>query len=229
MNWTDPVSGETFHGFKEMGFLPGAFLNILVMLGWSPGLEKELFSLEELVEQFSIDRVHKGGAKFDFEKAKWFNSKYIQGMNDEALLPLVKPFVENHISAVEDEILLQVIHLMKDRCTLLTDFWNLGSFLFISPEAWDLEPIREKWNMARKEFFDGLVAVFAAAEWTHDALEASFNAALQPSGLKKGDVLLPLRIMLVGGKFGPGVFQVAELIGREATIGRIKHVLTLMA
>ncbi len=221
MNWLDPRTGETTKGFKEMGFLPDAFVNMLAMLGWNDGSGKEILSREELIDRFSIDRVHKGGAKFDFEKAKWFNNQYIQQTDNAVLLPLVKPYIKQDV--VDETLLLQVIALVKDRCSFLSDFWEQGHFFFIRPELTEVATIRDKWTDAKQAFFNAwLQAITALPIAGHEALEQSFTALLEPHGLKKGDVLLPLRIMLVGGKYGPGVFHIAHLIGIDETIARIQ-------
>jgi glutamyl-tRNA synthetase len=227
MNWYDPKTGETTGGFKEMGFMPQAFVNMLAMLGWNGGSEQELFSLDELVKNFSIERVHKGGAKFDFEKAKWFNHQYIQHTDDATLAELAKPYVDAELGVGNWELglLSKAIPLIKDRCTLLPDFWAQGHFFFVMPEIKEEAAIKEKWNDQKKQFFTGWAAALQSADaWTHDSLEAGFNELMPKHGLKKGDVLLPLRIMLVGGKYGPGVFAIAEVIGKEETIKRINKV-----
>lgn len=221
MNWKDPKTGDVTHGFRERGFLPEAFVNILAMLGWNAGTEQEIFSMEELIQQFSIERVHKGGAKFDFEKAKWFNHQYLQRTGDKELAELAKPYITTHGVMVDDSYLEKIVALIKERCTLLPDFWEQGHFFFTTPEIKELAVIQEKWNEQKKAFFESWIASFSTIEWSHDALEASFNDGLTAHGMKKGDVLLPLRIMLVGGKYGPGVFAIAELIGREETAKRV--------
>jgi glutamyl-tRNA synthetase len=230
MNWTDPKTGDTTHGFREIGFLPEAFVNMLAMLGWNDGTGQEIFSIDELVKKFSIERVHKGGAKFDFEKAKWFNQQYIQQKKEDELLPLVLPIIQQHIETKADEqTLRQIIALIKDRCTLLTDFWQQGHFFFVTPEIKELTTIREKWNEQKKHFFERWTKLLdSQKEWTHSTIENSFNQLVQEIGLKKGDLLLPLRIMLVGGKYGPGVFHIAELIGKEETIKRINNALNAL-
>ena len=226
MNWTDPKSGEVMKGFREMGFLPQAFVNMLAMLGWNDGTGKEIFTMDELIKQFSIDRVHKGGAKFDFEKAKWFNNQYIQHTDNVTLAGLARPFIEEHVAGVSDELLIKVVGLIKDRCTLLPDFWAQGHFFFETPEIKELATIKDKWTEQKQQFFAAWLAELANLnEWTHDPLEAGFNELMPKYGLKKGDVLLPLRIMLVGGKYGPGVFAIAELIGQAETLKRIGAVL----
>ncbi len=228
MNWTDPRTNETTKGFREMGFLPQAFVNMLAMLGWNSGSEQEIFSLDELVSRFSIDRVHKGGAKFDFEKAKWFNHQYIQRTDNATLTGLVMPYIDEQQGPgkVTPELLEQVIGLVKDRCTLLPDFWAQGHFFFATPETIDIAAIKEKWNAPKQDFFTEWKNVLEnLPEWNHDAIEASCNEYVGKHGLKKGDVMLPLRIMLVGGKYGPGVYAIAEVIGKNETIKRIGSVL----
>ncbi len=233
MNWFDPKTGETTKGFREMGFLPQAFVNMLAMLGWNPGVEQELFALDELVQIFSLERVHKGGAKFNFEKAKWFNHQYIQQTDNTVLAEMVLPYILNGINLAENlqlttydlRLVEKVVGLIKDRCHLLTDFWEQGHFFFATPEIKEIAVIRDKWNDQKQQFFTAWqTKLEQITDWNHDTLEASCNELAVECGLKKGDVMLPLRIMLVGGKYGPGVFAIAELIGKEETIKRIKFV-----
>ena len=231
MNWTDPKTGETATGFREMGFMPQAFVNMLAMLGWNSGIEQEIFSLEELVSMFSIERVHKAGAKFDFEKAKWFNNQYIHHTDNETLAKLAAPYIEEGLKSlglgaeVNRQLIERVVGLVKDRCTLLPDFWTQGHFFFATPATIDVATIKEKWNDQKKQFLsDWATALQNLADWNEQAIEASCNELALQHGLKKGDVMLPLRIMLVGGKYGPGVFAIAEVIGKEETIKRIKAV-----
>ncbi len=230
MNWTDPKTGELTHGFRERGFLPEAFINFLALLGWNDGTEQEIFSLDELIEKFSMERVHKAGAKFDYEKAKWFNHEWIKRSTADRLQTTVKQLLqETGIEVKDDALLFKVIELVKDRITLLTDFVQQSSFFFQSPKEIDVNAIKPKWNEQKQQFFAELIRTYQlATTWQHDELDKSFKEIAAASQIKPGDVLLPLRIMLVGGKFGPGVFDVAALIGKEETIGRIRYVLSLM-
>lgn len=229
MDWTDPKTGETIKGFKERGFLPEAFVNLLAVLGWNDGTEKELYTMEELIQAFSLDRVHKGGAKFDYEKAKWFNQQYIAQMDAIELVPLVTPFITEHVGPVDEAYLQNVIALVKERCHLLADFWEQGHFFFREPEITELPAIKDKWNEAKAHFFQSWANMLGAqSDWTAATLEAQFAAHAQQLGLKKGELMLPLRIMLVGGKYGPGVFDIAHMIGREATIARVHKALGLL-
>ena len=226
MNWTDPKTGEQTEGFRERGFLPEAFINMLALLGWNDGSGQELFTLEDLVERFSMDRVHKGGAKFDFEKAKWFNQEWIKKIPVDRLLPLVKKvFADTGIDA-DEEKLRRIIPMVRERCTLLGDFAEQGGFFFHSPASYDLSAVQPKWNADKKTFFVAWSQSFGTIpNWESPALEQSFKDAAAAAGLKTGELMLPLRVMLVGGKFGPPVFEIAEVLGREETIQRIAKAL----
>ena len=230
MNWTDPKTNELIKGFRELGFLPEAFLNLLAMLGWNDGTEQEIFTLDELVQKFSLERVHKGGAKFDFEKAKWFNHEWIKRSPVERLEPAVKQDLEEKgVVLPGNEYLQKVISLVKDRCTLLVDFYEQSKFLFQTPGQLDIDAIKPKWNDDKKAFFEAAInELRAAGSWKAADLEASFKALATQKNIKPGEVLLPLRIMLVGGKFGPGVFDIAELIGVDETVKRINNALSLL-
>lgn len=221
MQWADAASGEMLEGFKEKGFLPEAFVNILAVLGWNDGTEQELFTLDELVEKFSIDRVHKGGAKFDYEKAKWYNHQYIMKKSNEELVPLVKPFIQQYNVALSDDYLLKVIALVKERCHLLADFREQGHFFFATPETIDAETIKGKWNEQKREFFTAWLQQ-VDTDMEPAAIEAAFGQLAEVHSLKKGELMLPLRIMLVGGKYGPGVFDIVAMIGKEETVKRVE-------
>ncbi len=223
MNWTDPKTGELTEGFKEKGFLPEAFINLLALLGWNDGTEQEIFSKEELVEKFSIERVHSGGAKFDFEKAKWFNHEWIKKSGVVSLESLVRNlFAEKGITVSDIVLLKKVIELVKDRCTLLPDFVQQSSFFFKTPEELDVNAVKPKWNEAKQLFFAELIRNYELNSfWDAHMLENNFKEIASINNLKPGELMLPFRIMLVGGKFGPGVFEIAALLGKEETVRRI--------
>ncbi len=222
-NWKDP-NGELTEGFMEKGFLPEAFINLLALLGWNDGTEKELFSKEELIRQFSIQRVHSSGAKFDYEKAKWFNHEWIKRTNASELRAYVKKvFADRQLDISNDEQLDKVIDLVKERCALLPDFYEQSSFFFKRPATIDTSSISNKWNEEKTKFFSRFSHWLGTADpWEADALETAFKKQANEQKIKPGDLLLPFRVMLVGGKFGPPVFQIAVLLGREETIERIQ-------
>lgn len=227
MNWTDPRSNEFTEGFRERGFLPQAFVNMLAMLGWNDGTEQELFTLDELIQKFSIERVHKGGAKFDFEKAKWFNHEWIKKSSAQMLMPHVQQlYREKGIEVNDDAKLEQIIALVKDRCTLLADFWQQGNFFLVSPAEYDVNAVKPKWNAAKHDFFTALIEELnATPDWQSAFIENAFKQIATIRNIKPGELQLPFRIMLVGGKFGPPVFDIAEIIGKPETIRRIQAAL----
>ena len=227
MNWTDPKTGETASGFKENGFLPQAFVNMLALLGWNPGNDQEIFSIQELIQVFSMSRVHKGGAKFDYEKAKWYNQEWIKRVPTAELLPKVAAILQaNGITNNAALPLETIINLVKERCTLLTDFILQTSFFFQTPETIDIDSIKPKWNEAKNLFFVELIRNWQLTNyWNTDDLHHAFQELAAANNIKPGELMLPLRIMLVGGKFGPGVFEVAALIGKDESIHRIQRAL----
>ena len=223
INWIDPITKEKSDGFMDVGFLPEAFINLLAMLGWNDGSDQEIFDLEELIKRFSLDRIHKGGAKFDYEKAKWYNGEWIKRSSANDLLPYVKDILDkNQVANVSEEYLLKIIDVVKERCTLLTDFYLQSSFFFQMPEQYDLEAVKPKWTTEKATFFKALIEKIKANDLQESAaLEENFKTLATEMNIKTGDLMLPFRIMLVGGKFGPQVFEIASLIGKEETINRI--------
>jgi glutamyl-tRNA synthetase len=229
MDWNDPKTGELTKGFKEIGFLPEAFINMLALLGWNDGSGEELFDLKTLVERFNIERIHKGGAKFDFEKAKWFNQEWIKKSTDEKLLPFVNALLlKEGVTATEND-LLTIIPMVKERCQLLNDFIPQLSYFFKDPVDIDIETIRTKWDDKKTTFFQSWFQLLEElSNWETTEIESSFKAHATASEIKPGELQLPFRIMLVGGKFGPPVFEIASKIGKATTLRRISHVLKML-
>ena len=230
MNWTDPQSGELTEGFREKGFLPSAFVNMLAMLGWNDGTEQELFTMEELIEKFSIERIQNGGARFDYEKAKWFNQEWIKRQPDEMLADqLTNMLAQKNLNA-SPAYVLRVVQLVKERCVLLNDLWEQSRFFFEAPVQIDLAAISSKWNADKHDFFQAWIKrIGSLDDWYPGALEENFKAVAAEKNIKPGELQLPLRIMLVGGKFGPAVFEITGLIGASETIGRIESALGKLA
>ncbi|WP_017256829.1 glutamate--tRNA ligase [Pedobacter arcticus] len=227
INWVDANTGNKTEGFVEAGFVPEGFINMLAMLGWNDGTDQEIFNMEELIAKFSLDRIHKAGAKFDYEKAKWYNAEWIKASSAGHLLPQVKPFL-NHkgINNIDDAYLLDVIEMVKERCVLLPDFYEQASFFFTAPVHWDSNAVKPKWNTGKDAFFREFAdQIKDKNDLSSAALETIFKDLATEKGMKVGELMLPFRIMLVGGKFGPQVFDIAEKIGITETIHRIHNAL----
>jgi glutamyl-tRNA synthetase len=196
---------------------------MLAVLGWNDGTEQEIYSLAELIEKFSIERVHKAGAKFNFEKAKWFNQEWIRRLPiDELLPPVRKIFTDRNMQIADEPLLRSVISLIRDRCHLLPEFYDQGKFFFVAPKQWDLDAIKPKWNADKTAFFESFIGSFPRlTEWNAGSLETLFKELASAQQIKPGELQLPFRIMLVGEKSGPPVFEIASLLGEKDTTERI--------
>lgn len=225
MNWADPVSGELTKGFRELGYLPEAFVNLLAVLGWNDGTDEEIFTLEELVQRFSVDRISKAGAKFDIEKARWFNHTWLQRVPLDELAGEVRKVLAQHgVSGIDSDYLGRVLGLVRERMTLTGDFWEQASFFFQTPENIDYNAVSGKWTPEKSLFFQDIADRLEVFEpWSASELEHFYKLAIEASGMKMGELMLPLRIMLVGGKFGPHVFDILALLDREEAISRIRN------
>ncbi|TAH04230.1 MAG: glutamate--tRNA ligase [Sphingobacteriales bacterium] len=226
LDWTDPKTQEKATGYKETGFLPQALNNLLALLGWNDSTEQEIFTMQELVDKFSLERVHKGGAKFDWDKAKWFNAEWIKKLSAEELLPYVKDVLANKNINAKDDYLKTIIDLVKERCVLLPDFYAQSHFFFTEPKTYDMDALKSKWSDEKGLFFNDLISQFNQINnWDGVDLENVFKELASAKAIKVGELMLPFRVMLVGGKFGPQVFLIAEIIGKQQTLARIAKAL----
>lgn len=224
--WIDPKTHEKAIGYKEMGFLPQALNNLLALLGWNNSTEQEIFTLQEMIDTFSLDRVHKGGAKFDWDKAKWFNAEWIKKISADELLPYVQEVLASKNIYPEKEYLSTIIQLVKERCVFLNDFYEQSFFFFTAPHSYDMDALKSKWADEKALFFNDLINQFEQSEnWEAPEIENIFKQLASAKAIKIGELMLPFRVMLVGGKFGPQVFLIAQHIGRQATIDRITKAL----
>lgn len=223
MNWTDPRTGRTSPGLKEDGFQPDAVLNFLVLLGWHPGGEEEVMDMEQMIEQFGLDRVHKAGAKYEQDKLLWFNETYLRKRDGKEILALVKP----HVSAfgyedVSDEYLLGVIELLRERVGMPKEFISAGTYFFEAPSSYDPKMAKKRWKEDSPVLLTALSDRFARIQdWQRDTLHGSFQEVLAEKEVGAGKIMAPLRLALTGVAGGPGVFEIAELIGKEETIRRL--------
>ena len=223
LEWTDPISNEISSGYKQKGYLPEAVLNMLAFLGWNPGTEQEFFSKEELIEAFSIDNIHKAGAKFDFEKAKWFNAEYIKKLSDEALASLVKEMVCTKFGNQDDTYLAKAVGLVKERFVFLNDI-ELFGYLFQATEKYDAT-ILSKINNIKENFNVEAFADFLLQQTNTDliAIETSLKEFATNNTIKVGDMMKFLRVSLVGELSGPTIPELIQLFGSEETSKRVKN------
>lgn len=224
LNWSDAESNVVSKGFKEIGFLPEALINFLAFLGWNPGTEQEVFSLDELVNEFSDKRINKAGTKFDFEKAKWFNQQYIKSLDSDFFVEgLIKDFKSKYEIDCSPEIAFQIINLLKDRVTFPDEFVEGGKILFNSPTSFDEKVIKKKWNdettKALNLFSDKL-----QMKATIDAESAKnlFWETLETEGYKPGQFMQTLRVALTGEGSGPDLMTIIEILGSDIAANRIK-------
>jgi glutamyl-tRNA synthetase len=221
--WKDPKSGEIYSGYRESGYLPEAVINILAHLGWNPGTEQELFSMAELIQQFSLERVGKHGSKFDPEKARWFNHQYMQRKSDDELALLLKPFLTEHGVSPSADYLHKVIPVIRERAILVADLWNASWFFFIRPEQYDALVYQKIWQTGT----DGWIKDFAAevstlADFNKDTLHALVQEYTTNTGVKMGQLMNPLRLLMVGTNQGPGMMDLADVLGKEEFLKRIE-------
>lgn len=221
MNWYDPKSGDTTVGFRERGFLPEAFVNILAMLGWNSGTDQEIFSIDELIQLFSIDRVNHAGAKFDYEKAKWFNQQYIAHSSNERLFPLVQADLKEKGIYRSEEWVLAFIQLMKERVILVSDFIEKGSYIF-DIQHYDIDQIKKRWSEDKKILLQKLIHQYESANFIATELEQLTKDFMSTENVKPGDILPLLRLSLAGTMQGPAVFDMMQLLGKEDTLHRFQ-------
>lgn len=232
LNWIDPLTGEKSTGFREMGFFPEPLVNFLSLLGWHPAGDKEVMTKDEMISEFSIEHIHKAGAKFDFEKAKWFNHEYLKKMSGEKLAELFLPLLREKnvmVNGVEPSAsknyVARICDVLKDRCNFLSEFWENGSFFFQQPNSFDESGVKSKWNEKAKLNFDLLsVEIRSLNDLSPASVDQFLHAFLQKNNLKAGDLLPILRIALIGTKNGPAVFEIISLLGKEETLKRIQRV-----
>lgn len=223
MQWTDPLSGDISSGYKESGYLPQAFINMLALLGWNPGTEQEIFSLQELIDIFSLDRVNKAGARFSPEKAKWFNHYYINQLDNETLVEFFAKEIETESIVADKNYLSKVISLIKDRITLLPDFKANALFFFKAPETYDAKMVKDKWKENTSVILSELAEFLSSiSDFTEHNIENSVKEFLNNKNISLGQVLPALRLCLVGSAKGPSLFSIVEILGKQVTIYRIK-------
>lgn len=226
LEWHDPKSGETSRGYRESGYLPEAVVNFLALLGWNPGDDTEVMNVDELISKFSFAHCSRSGAKFAFDKAKWFNHTYLQAMDDKALADLFKPVLEAHgvnPADFSDEYIARAVGLVKSRINFVGDLWDNARFFFVAPTEYDPKAVKKRWSAEMPAIMMQLVDLLEKAGDFHSSvLEPAVMAWIADNGYHLGNVMNAFRLAVVGECKGPHMFDITDLIGRDATVARIK-------
>ncbi len=226
--WKDPKGNTLSQGYREDGYFNDALINFLAFLGWNPGTEQEILTLDELVEAFSLDRVQKGGARFDPEKAAWYNHQYLQKRSDaelaEDFLPLLKEKGVFYTKPLEP-----IVSLLKDRVSFVKDFWEAGYFFFEAPTDYNDKAVKKQWKEDTSEIMRNLVKVVESIEdFSSSTLQSTVKGWITEQGIGLGRVMAPLRLALVGALSGPDMFSIMSIIGKEETTSRIESAVTVL-
>ena len=229
IEWTNPENGDISSGYRESGYLPDAFINMLAFLGWNPGTPKELFSMNELCASFSLERVGKSGAKYDFDKTRWFNQQYLRIKLKEDLAKELQVILKANGINVDDNYVAKVCGQLKERATFVKDMWKEGQYYFVAPKSYDKKTIHKKW----KDDSSNLLLEFksrleAISDFSSVNIEAEFKSYLQEKELAMGRFLPIFRVSLTGVGVGPSLFDIASLLGKEETIKRMETALNII-
>lgn len=230
LEWHDPKTGEVSSGYRESGYFPEAVINFLALLGWNPGTEQELFTLDELVEAFDISRCSKAGAKFDYQKGIWFNHEYILHKTNEEIAGLFAPIVANNGVETTMERVTEVVRMMKDRVSFVRELWPLCSFFFIPPTAYDEKTRKKRWKENSPEVMSELAGVLEGIDdFSVEGQEAVVMKWVEDKGYKLGDVMNAFRLTLVGEGKGPGMFDISAFLGKEETLNRLRKAIEVLS
>jgi glutamyl-tRNA synthetase len=224
LEYTNKQTGDVSRGYKEDGYFADAFINMLALLGWNPGTEQELFSLEELIQVFDLKRVSKSGAKFSPEKTNWFNQQYMQSKTNSELTDLFLPILKEKQVDAEKDYVQKVVSLIKERAVFVADFWSLSDFFFQSPAKYDAKASKKNWKEETPELMNELITVLKNIEgFSSTNTETLIKEWITNKEIGFGKVMQPLRLSLVGKLAGPHLFDIIEMIGKNETINRIEN------
>ncbi len=225
LEWQDPKSGEISSGYRESGYLPQAVVNFLALLGWNPGDDTEIMSMQELIDKFSLDHCSKSGAKFDFEKGKWFNHKYLQDLPDAQLAQMFKPILaSNGITGYSDDYITKAVSLVKDRINFVKDLWEQAQYFFVAPTEYEAKAVKKRWKEDTPLLLNSLISrIETIDDFSSASAESSVINWITENSYHMGNVMNAFRLTVVGDCKGPHMFDITELIGKEETIKRVRR------
>lgn len=229
LEWHDPKSGEISSGYRESGYFPEAVVNFLALLGWNPGTEQEIFTLDELVNLFNLEKCSKAGAKFDYKKCQWFNHAYILQKSPEEIASLFAPAVAGNGVEESMERITEVVRMMKDRVTFISELWPLCSFFFIAPHTYDEKTVKKRWKEYSPQQMKELKILLSTLDdFSIEAQEKAVMAWIEDKGYKLGDVMNAFRLCLVGEGKGPGMFDISAFLGKDETLRRLDAAIKIL-
>ncbi len=226
LNWTDPESSESSEGFMERGFLPETMVNFLALLGWNDGTDKELFTMEELCSEFSVEKIGKAGAKFDIEKANWFNQQYIKEKSLGELLDLLSPTLRENNIDLPKEKLLKIVGLMQERISFATDIWTGAPYFFMAPQAYDAKVVKKKWTSEAVHIISAFKSALEQEEKiSAESVRITLDHILESEGIGIGRIMQALRVAVTGVGGGPDLMEIIEIIGKDECVQRLENAL----
>ena len=229
LEWHDPKTGEVSSGYRESGYFPEAVINFLALLGWNPGTEQEIFSLDELVQAFDISRCSKAGAKFDYQKGIWFNHEYILRKSNEEIAGIFAPLVANNGVEEPMDRIVKVVSLMKDRVNFVHELWPLCAFFFIPPTEYDEKTVKKRWKEYSAQQMTELAEVLESIDdFSVEGQEPVVMKWVESKGYKLGDVMNAFRLALVGIGKGPGMFDISAFLGKAETLSRLRRAVEVL-
>jgi glutamyl-tRNA synthetase len=224
LNWLDSKSGEQSHGYRERGYFPEAFVNMLAMLGWNPGTPQEIFTIDELVQAFSLERVGKSGSKFDPEKAKWYNQQYLRTRDDAELADIFSLNLKEEGIDADKAYVAAVCSLIKEKTQFTSEFWGFGGYFFQKPIEFDEKVISKRWNENAERFFPAVAdAMSELSDWKAEAIETTFKSTAEKLEINPGHVMQLFRVLLSGQGGGPVLFEMTELLGQDEVVARLRE------
>lgn len=226
--WTDPKTNEVSRGYKEDGYFPEAMVNFLAFLGWNPGTEQEIFSMDELINAFELERVNKSGARFDPDKIKWFNHQYMQEQNNDELAEAFKK-LHSELATIDVNYISMVVGMIKERATFVSDFWELSSYFFEAPVSYDEKASKKAFKEGTNDIMTKVISIINTIEdFSVETLQTEIKGWITTNNIGFGQVMMPLRLALVGALQGPDVFDIMFMIGKEESVKRIEKAIAAM-
>ncbi len=224
LDWHDPQSGELSSGYRERGYFPEAVVNILALLGWNPGTEQEILSMDDLIKMFKIEHISKSGAKFNVEKAKWFNHEYMQMHSDEDVAAMFQPILDEHGIKADHDYVVKVCGMMKERINFISEMWDTTSYFFVAPTEYDPAAIKKRWKAGMTTHMAKVIEILNTVPFEYDAIhKALLDDYIVGNGLNMGQVMNSLRLAVVGRTVGPDMLTLVMMLGKDETIRRVQR------